>query len=369
MLAVLESLMKSQATGERSGSRLEPVILGPESGPLRDECQRAGLSYRTLGLTELAENPKQFVADLNAIIQTEKLRLVHANSLSAGRKLGRIAAELSCLTSAHFRDIIKLSQSAVRDLNQHAGLIAVSNATRDFHVSQGVDPSRIVTILNGIDSNKFSPSEPTGWLRRELGLPADAILAAVIGQICLRKGQDDVAQAAVLLRDRLPQLHILLIGQRYSSKDESVAFDEELTRIFRAARMEDRLVRLGWRKEMETVYPELDLLIHPARQEPLGRVLLEAAACGVPIVATNVGGTPEIVVHQESAWLVPPKSPVELAEGIEYVWNHPAIRKQYQNSGCARVLSRFSIEQSSQNHLSFWSHLIEQSETGNFVEK
>ncbi|WP_437193606.1 glycosyltransferase [Planctomicrobium sp. SH527] len=385
MLAVLDSLAlhsplggsrNSPAVGTAEDSqaqsklpKLAPVILGPENGPLAAECQRAGLQYEPLELEELAQNPTLFVSRLNAIIDAQKLQLVHANSLSAGRKLGRIASELSCLTSSHFRDIIKLSQAAIRDLNQHAGLIAVSEATRNFHVAQGVDPQRIVTIVNGIDPQRFAPTASTGWLRRELGLPDDAVLAAVIGQICLRKGQDDVAHAAVLLRDCIPQLHILLIGQRYSSKDESVAFDDELTRVFVAAQMESRLVRLGWRKEMTSIYPELDLLVHPARQEPLGRVLLEAAACGVPIVATDVGGTSEIVVHQESAWLVPPKSPVELANGIEYVWNHPEIRRQYQIHGRNRILSRFTIEQSSQSHLSFWTQLIERVDTGKSVEK
>ncbi len=353
ILAVLQHL---------AGHTLEPTILAPESGKLWEFCRTQGWRCCPLNLSELARSPDQFTNQLKSIIAEHQIELLHANSLSAGRKLGAVASRLPCPTSTHLRDILSLSNSAISSLNEHAGMIAVSHATRDFHLAQGLDSTRSTVIYNGIDTAIFSPRPATGWLHRELGLDwkgsgQSPILAGIVGQICLRKGHLDAAAAAVMMKDRFPALHFVLVGERHSTKAESVEFDQQITRTFVEAGIPDRLHRVGWREGMETLYLELQLLIHPARQEPLGRVLLEAAACGVPVVSTHVGGTPEIFTSGESAWLVPPSNPPALAEGIERLLTEQELSQQFVQSALNVIQNRFTIPLSATNHLQFWTRL------------
>ncbi|WP_437230543.1 glycosyltransferase family 4 protein [Planctomicrobium sp. SH661] len=351
MLAALDQLVPTY---------VDPVALCLKPGPLVTELGRRGI--RTQLAPELPTRDA-FANWCNDAIASFHLELLHANSLSMARQLGEAAPHLNRPTSAHIRDIMKLSRGAVQALNQHRFLAAVSHATRTAHVEQGIQPERLITLYNGVDGSRFRPAARTGWLHREFNLPPQIRLAATIGQICLRKGQNDLAAAAVLLRETCPDLHFLLVGERHSTKAESLEFDAALTETFREAGMEHRLHRLGFRNDISTLLTEIDLLIHPARQEPLGRVLLEAAACGVPIVATNVGGTPEILKHGESAWLVPPARPDAIASGVETLLSELDLARALGAAARRDVLQRFSIESAATALLNFWRGALNQEAT------
>ena len=197
------------------------------------------------------------------------------NSLAMGRLLGALGDDVGVSRIAHLRDIIRLSQAAVDDLNRNDRLIAVSHATREFHVAQRLNAGQTTVIYNGVDCTTFQPRESTGALKRELGLPDDAFLILTVGQIGLRKGQDVLAEAAVNL-DAVEQqpagrdLHYVVVGERNSAKPESVEFERNLTKRFEAAGMTDRLHLLGYRSDVARLMNEADLLAHPAHQEPAG---------------------------------------------------------------------------------------------------
>jgi glycosyltransferase involved in cell wall biosynthesis len=126
-----------------------------------------------------------------------------------------------------------------------------------------------------------------------------------------RKGQDLLVSLARRLVE-LPCARLLIVGDRPSQKEEAVRFEADLRRALSAA-APGHVHFLGRRGDVDRILRALTLLVHPARQEPLGRVLLEAAASGLPIVATDVGGTAEIFPPEtQSALLVPAGD----AEGI-----------------------------------------------------
>jgi len=349
MLAALNHIPREQVA---------VVAFSPVGGPLRAELQSQQIPWIPWPDAILNRNSphwkRTWIAWLRDIAANFRLHLLHANSLTMSRRLGLAASELTCRTTGHVRDIMKLSPGAIRELNQHVQLVAVSHAVRQSLLEQGMEKNRVQTIYNGIDPQRFHPAPRIGWLRRELGLSQDVQLAATIGQICLRKGQDDLAACAVLLRDRFPQLHFLLVGQRHSLKAESIEFDQAISETFRAARMEDRLHRLHFRHDIPEILNEIDLLIHPARQEPLGRVLLEAAACGVPMVATSVGGTPEILTHQETGWLVPAADPAALAMGVAALLDHPEHGQSLGDAAASMVVTRFPVSAAAKSLKLFW---------------
>ena len=259
-----------------------------------------------------------------------------------GRLTGAVAQQLAIPSVAHLRDIIGLSRTAIRDLNQNRALIAVSQATRDFHVGQGLSAARTEVILNGVDSDRFRPRPRTHTLCRELKVPETSFIVLTIGQIGLRKGQDVLADAARAIAEALPQVQFVIVGERNSSKDETIAYEANLETEFARAGLGDRLHPLGYRDDVDHLMNEADLLVHPAKQEPLGRVLLEAAASGLPIVATDVGGTAEIVSDGLSARLVPPGECGPLAEAVIELAADKRLRERLASAARQRMTSDFT---------------------------
>jgi len=209
-----------------------------------------------------------------------------------------------------------------------------------------------------VDASRFVHNAADPSLRDELQLPSDAYLVATIGQICLRKAQDMFAKAAALVGPRVPKAHFLLIGERYSEKTESALYDEGLNFEFAMAGLKHRFHRLGYRSDIERLLPQLDLVVHCARQEPFGRVLLEAAAAGAPIITTRVGGTEEMLVDGESAVLVSPDEPQQLADEIVRLSNDITGCQQLGAAARAQVVSRFSLEQSARGLAEVWRHAL-----------
>lgn len=348
LLAMLELLGQTE---------FEFVAAAPPAGMLTERLERCGVEVLPLTLRD-ARGQKLPIEQINWHLIELAGRvcpdLVHSNSLSMGRMVGRIASQLPVRCTSHLRDIIKLSKRAVSDLNRNAGLIAVSNATKQFHVEQCMSSGKVEVIYNGVDTDMFCPAPATGSLKRELGLSDSAVLVANIGQICLRKGQVLLARAAVRLADEFPELNTLFIGERHSQKEESIAYEKAIGRIFREAGIEDRLFCTGFRQDIPAILNEVDVLVHAAHQEPLGRVLLEAASCGQAIVATEVGGTAEILTDQISALLVGPDDVAALTEAIRRMLTDRELRMRLGQQARMGAIEKFSHSSAASAVGMFW---------------
>ena len=200
----------------------------------------------------------------------------------------------------------------------------------------GLPPDLIDVVYNGVDLHQFRPRSPDDRIHRELGLPTDVKLVASIGQLGVRKGTDLFLRAASELLSKHSDVHCLLIGERHSSKTEARLYEQQLHKQAETAPLAGRAHFLGRRSDIDRVLPELTLLVHLARQEPLGRVLLEAAAAGCCIVATRVGGTTEIFPPEsQAARLVAPEDFAAAAGVMEEVLTHPETRRCADPGGTA----------------------------------
>ena len=316
----------------------------PPEGPLADALLAQGVEVLPFEAHDPARErrPQRRLRELlSRLLAQARPDLLHANSLSMGRLSGPVAAGLGVPGVAHLRDIIKLSARAVVDLNRHTRLLAVSQATGRFHVAQGVAAEKTLVLHNGVDLDRFRPRARTGYLHQELGLASGSPLVGTIGQIGLRKGQDVLLRAAAVVAGEFPDVHYVLVGQRWSDKAESRQFEAEL-HVASRGRLAGRLHFLGVRNDVERILHELTLLAHPARQEPLGRVLLEAAASGTPVVATDVGGTREIFPpDREAARLVCPDDHRELAAAILEVLGDEPLRLRMASAARRRAEEAF----------------------------
>ena len=333
LLAVLSHL-------QRAGWNCD--FLAPPEGPL-------AAVLRERGITIVGRHD-----DIADVSSRRPYDLIHANSLAMSLFLGAHARELQVPTLGHLRDIVRLSATKVAQLNGNARLLAVSDAVRSHHVAQGLDAAKTHVLHNGIDTNAFLPSPLAGegpgvrGILAELNLPRDSKLIGIIGQIILRKGQDTALAAVAPLLQEDPNLHAVVLGERHSEKAETVEYERKLHTIAAEAGVADRAYYLGLRDDVPRILPQLTLLLHMARQEPLGRVLLEAAACGVPVVATDVGGTREIFPRAEDdgALLVPVDDVAAARTAVQTILADDALARRMASAGRARIVSAFSVEQS-----------------------
>lgn len=300
-------------------------------------------------------------AALRKIIEAHRPDILHANSLSMSRLAGPVAAPLQIPSIGHLRDILRLSPQAVADVNLHTRILAVSQAAAQWHIDQGVNAELVHVLYNGVDLRRFHPRTATGYLHREREIPERAPLVVNIGQIGMRKGQDVLLAAANGERAAasVADAHFLIIGERNSAKDEAIQFEQSLRDAADRPPLRGRVHFLGRRDDIARLLNEATLLVHSARQEPLGRVLLEAAASGTPIIATDVGGTPEIFPPGSgAALLVPPDNPTALADAIHEMLTEDSLRQSCAVSARRRAEENFDIRDSSAELIAHYAGVL-----------
>ncbi len=326
----------------------DPLAIAPTSGPLRASLQSGGVEHIPFDVRDPSGRRRdgdELRHELTDLLSSQKLDLVHANSLSMGRLSGPVVAGIHLPSIAHLRDILRLSRQAVTDLNRHTRLLAVSQAVHAFHVAQGLDDANTHVIYNGIDLDAFQPRTPSGFLHKQLGLSDRAVLFGSIGQIGLRKGQNVLLEAFARITDKHAAAHLLIVGRRHSQKDEARRFEEDLHHRATKGDLSGRVHFLGECDDVAHLLPELHALVHAARQEPLGRVLLEAAACGLPVVATDVGGTREIFPTENEGGLLVAADDVEgFASSWGRLLNDRSLHARLSSAGRARAVKQFAIQ-------------------------
>jgi L-malate glycosyltransferase len=169
-------------------------------------------------------------------------------------------------------------------------------------------------IHNPVDLARFHPGAADGSVvRRELGIDPGATVLAVIAQLTPWKGQDDAVRALAGLRDRGHEATLLLAGSAKfaaaGTQYDNVAFERDLHLLVEELDLGERVRFLGERSDVPAVLAATDLLLMPSWREAFGRIAVEAMAVGVPVVATDVGGPPEIVEAGVEGLLLPPRQP------------------------------------------------------------
>jgi glycosyltransferase involved in cell wall biosynthesis len=346
------SLLAVLPTIQRAGWEVEAFC--PPTGPLAEAFTQIGVRV-CLPSPRRGEAPEVRGESLRELLSQQRYDLVHANSLSTARHSGPIVAASGLPSIGHLRDIVGLKSNAVADLNRHTRLLAVSQATRDFHVAQGVAADKLYVVHNGIDLKVWSPSPLAG---EGLGVRGDRVESdkqtiAVIGQIILRKGQDIALAAAIETMRARPNVEVVVLGARHSEKLETCEYERCLHERVAAAGMTERIQFLGTRTDVAQRLPACTMLLHTPRQEPLGRVLIEAAACGVPVVATDVGGTREIFPQgaADGALLIPVDDVTAASAALARILDDGDLHRRLAVGGRARAVAAFSVEQAAANLL------------------
>jgi glycosyltransferase involved in cell wall biosynthesis len=218
-------------------------------------------------------------------------------------------------------------------------VIAVSAHTARHLVEvEGAPPEKVHTIVNGFDATRIELPDPSERerLRQQLGA-GDAHLLVVVGRLHPEKGYDHLFRALPKLRTRTHRPFILLVAG-------SGPFEEEFRRQVAALGCQREVSFLGFRQDAPTLMAAADVVVLPSVAEAFGIALAEALYIGTPVVATRVGGIPEIVDDGVDGVLVPPASSDALAYAIADLLDDPDRRGRMTGAGREKVLRRFSFE-------------------------
>jgi glycosyltransferase involved in cell wall biosynthesis len=214
-----------------------------------------------------------------------------------------------------------------------ARVIAVSEAVRSHYLETGWDrPERVVTVHNGIVGE---PCRGAGaGIRAQLGLSPDDLVLVMLGVLRRGKGHDVAAEAVEELSDRFPRLRLVVLGE---GRDRSAV--EPAVHPLGA-----RAVLTGHRDDVMAVLDAADVLLHPSSVDAFPTALLEAAAAGVPAVATAIGGIPEIVDDGETGFLIdPPPTAPRLAATLLPLLRDAELRRTLGERARRRFEAEFTV--------------------------
>lgn len=225
---------------------------------------------------------------------------------------------------------------AVAFVRRHAGdrVIAVSEAARAAYVQTGWDTdAHVVTVHNGVA--RLADPHSGARVRAELGIEPSAVVASIVTVLRPGKGHDLVVEAVRRLRPRFPRLRLLVLGDG-PAREEIHGLARELG---------DAAVLTGHRDDVMAVLAASDVLLHPTRMDAFPTALLEAAAARVPVIATRVGGIPEIVQDGDTGLLLDfPPSAGALAARLGALLQDEPLRRRLGERAHERFLERFTAE-------------------------
>lgn len=224
--------------------------------------------------------------------------------------------------------------------NRIGKVLAISEVIRRNVIdTTPVPPGRVLTLHDAVDTSLFSVENVDRWhVRRECGLPDDAIVVGFVGRFSPGKGIEDLLHAAGILRDRYPSVRYLIAGE--SSHGEE-AYGSSIHDLAQHLDLMDIVRFTGHRSDVPAVMASFDVLAFPSHAEAFGVVLIEAMAMQKPVVSTNCDGVLDIVVDGVTGISVPPKDPQAFARGLEQLIRDPGLRQRMGSAGRTRVLEHF----------------------------
>ena len=223
-----------------------------------------------------------------------------------------------------------------RLLHRMDAVMAVSEAGRQGLVRLGLAPERLAVVHNAVDVRGLQ-QEVGPSARTELGLSAEEPLVISVGRLSPEKAHADLIEAMRLMRDRGTRAHLALVGDGPER--------ERLAQAAAAAGIADRVHLMGQRPKVAPLLRGADVFALPSLTEGLPNAVLEAMAVGLPVVATTVGGVPELVLDGATGLLVPAADPPALAEALaRALAMTPDDRRRMGDAGRERVERHFSFE-------------------------
>ncbi len=288
-------------------------------------------------------------ASLVALVRRKKIDVIHVND---DRVSMPVALALSAATRVpylvHFHNLPGMHVSwrvrITQELSRRAACsVGCSRFIAREIARSGVPEDRVACIYNGSDVAKFNPNVDGRAVRRELGIADDAVVAMQMGRYFhAMKRQADFVRAVAIARAKDPRIVGVVVGwddPRYSGTFRS--YREELEALARDLGLGDSIKLLKARQDAPEMHAASDIAVLPSIGEPFGLVVTEAMATERPVIGASSGAVPEIISDGVDGYLVPEKSPEEIAKRLVELAARPDLRAAMGKRGRAKVVAQF----------------------------
>jgi glycosyltransferase involved in cell wall biosynthesis len=322
-----------QGLGKRG---VESVLVCPRGSAIAGELQ--GRVSRVHEIPMHGDLDLGLIWRLQRILRKERPDIVHLHSRRGADLLGGIVARLAGVKVVLSRRVDNPEPAVVArwKYRLYDRVITISEGIRQVLLAEGVDPWRLVCVRSAVSADGYGLHCDETWFRRLFGFTGNETVLAVIAQLIPRKGHRYLLQGLPALLAEFPETRVIFFGQG--------VLEEKLRRQIREQGLDDRVTLAGFRTDLPQILPCLDLVVHPALMEGLGIALLQAAGAGVPIVAVNAGGMPEVVRDGVNGLLVPPGDSAALSAAIRRLLSNRPLMQQMGQAGAALIKSEFSID-------------------------
>jgi glycosyltransferase involved in cell wall biosynthesis len=214
-------------------------------------------------------------------------------------------------------------------------------------------------VRSGIALRDTPPEAETRRLRERLGISPHEPVLGIVAHVLPHKGYDDLIQALALLQEKLPRAKCLIVGRAPRAR-----YLRKLLQRAERLSVRDRLIVVGFQEDVVPFLHAMDVFVLPSRTEGLPITILEAMAAGKPVVATAVGGIPEVVRDGETGLLAPPSDPGRLAEAVLRLLEAPTLAKAMGGAGRAWVERAFGLEQEAKQTCALYRQVLAASPSG-----
>jgi len=358
---------------KKSGTGITPVLVCPEGSDIVEyfrkegvETDPSGMEWFTrkagpLRMLVYALSLVRFSASLAGKIRKHDAAIVQPNTF--------ISAIYSVIPAALTRRPVVWYMYDILDVDLFNKLfvrfaafgarkiICASGAVRKRLLEFGVDESKCVVIHNSILEQGSSDKPDSKSVRPSLDVPEDAPLVGIIGQITSWKGQAVFVEAAPAVLREFPSARFVIVGDTMSPHDRE--YKESIERLIEKEGLGGKVMLAGFRKDIPSVMGSLDIVVHASvRPDALPTVILEAMFMGKPVVATSVGGVPEIIEDGLSGLIVPPADPGALSKAVLRLLADRALRERMGAQGRKTLLEKFRPEDYLKKVLGVYGQLL-----------
>lgn len=349
---------------KKAGNEVE--LLSPDTGPFTKAMEKEGVKIHLLSLTRsfcLHQAVK-----LARRIKRESIDLVHTHTCLNSEILARIACFMARVPIiCHQHDPTDIfSANPLISWYQHwldrmtsrsvFRFIAVVRSRREAMITyRGYKAAKVALVYNGISIEAFARVDARDTIRDELGLAEKDIAVGLIGRLERPKGQETLIKAAPIVAERYPGAKFFIVGDDHIEGKPSL---ERYQKMIKESGLEDKCFLLGFRPDIKRLIQGMDIIVLPSLWEAHSIVILEALEAKKPVIASEVGGTPEIIKHNSGGILIPPEDPEALAREIFRLIDNPDLVKEITENGYNKVKEEFSEEQMLDKVFAFYEEAV-----------
>lgn len=316
----------------------QSIVVGPPGSPLLNRAAELGMEAEAVPMP--SEWNLAAIRTLTRILKRGRIQILHMHS-SHACSLGGWAARLARVPVRIISRRVDFSvrSNPLRKMKYEWGvdrIVAISEGVRKVLVQDGLDPEKIEVIRSGIEPSRFDPNYPPTEARREFAIPDNAPVVGCVAHFADHKGHRYLIEAAARVVRSEPAVRFLLVGDGELKSD--------IERQINSLNMDRSVILTGFRSDIPRILAAMDIVTLASHKEGLGTSLLDAMAMARPVVATRVGGIPEMIQDGLNGILVSPKDPERLAEALIRLIRDEPARRRMGEAGRARVQSEFSAE-------------------------